>query len=178
MGSYLLKGYVDTWLTSAAPGEALSTVWYVEQTAHPASVRKSDMSLGPTVSAMSYSVVQSIVMITWCIRSNIPLAWVLGDITPWSSASPLHPANNPFHLLCVNLEQNQSCNHHSCQEEQNELQVAKLSFFEVQQHITAVCWPGQHQGITTAKLVILACASIFGCNNSKSWSFLLWSIVF
>ncbi len=31
----------------AAPGEALSTVWYVERTVHVASMRKSDMSLGP-----------------------------------------------------------------------------------------------------------------------------------
>ena len=48
----------------AAPGEALSTMCYVEQTAHVASVRKFDMSLGATVSAMSNSAVRSIVMIT------------------------------------------------------------------------------------------------------------------
>ena len=48
----------------AAPGEALSTVCYVERMVHAASVKKSDISLGTTVSIMSNSVVWSIVMFT------------------------------------------------------------------------------------------------------------------
>ncbi len=59
----------------AAPGEALSTVQYVERTVHAASVRKSNMSLGTTVSAMSNSAVWSMVMITVCICSNIAFTW-------------------------------------------------------------------------------------------------------
>jgi hypothetical protein len=39
----------------AAPGEALSTVWWVEQTAHAASDRKISMSLVFTYLAISSS---------------------------------------------------------------------------------------------------------------------------
>ena len=38
-----VKQHVPTKI--AAPGEALSAVWYVEQTGHVASIRKSNMSL-------------------------------------------------------------------------------------------------------------------------------------
>ena len=48
----------------AAPGEAFSTVWYVERMVHAASVRNTSMSLGSTILAMSCSAVQSMVVIT------------------------------------------------------------------------------------------------------------------
>ncbi len=45
----------------AAPGEAFSTVWYVEQIAHAALSMKVSMSAGSTDSAMSISEVRIIV---------------------------------------------------------------------------------------------------------------------
>ena len=43
----------------AAPGEAFSTVWYVEQMAQAAFVMNVSISLGSTEGAMSISAVQS-----------------------------------------------------------------------------------------------------------------------
>ena len=54
-------GYI--WDTGTT-GDELEKSWYVERTAHVASVRKSNMSLGTTVLAIYVSVVWSIVMIT------------------------------------------------------------------------------------------------------------------
>ena len=33
-----------------------------------------------------------------------------------------------------------------------------------------MCWPGQQQGVTTAKRVILACAPIVGSNKTNNWN--------
>ena len=53
------EGYVEQHIPSkiAAPGEAFSTVWYIERMAHAAFVRNTSMSLGATVLAMSSSAV-------------------------------------------------------------------------------------------------------------------------
>jgi hypothetical protein len=48
----------------AAPDEALSTVWWVEQKAHAASDRKNLMSLGFTELAISISAVPNYIFIT------------------------------------------------------------------------------------------------------------------
>ncbi len=53
----------------AAPGEALSTVWLVEQMAHAASDRKTSMSLGFAESAVLISVVRSMFITTAWIHS-------------------------------------------------------------------------------------------------------------
>ncbi len=63
----------------AAPGEALSNVWEVEQITHAALSRKTSTSLGVTDSARSISAVCSICLRTWCMRSNI--AFVCGFLT-------------------------------------------------------------------------------------------------
>jgi hypothetical protein len=48
----------------AAPGEALSTVWWVEQMAHAASDKKTSMSFGFTISAISSSDVRNMLPMT------------------------------------------------------------------------------------------------------------------
>ena len=58
-----------------APDEALSTVWWIDHTAHAALVRKSMMSLLLIVLAKSISVVWSIPMIIWGTRSSTAFAW-------------------------------------------------------------------------------------------------------
>jgi len=52
-------------------------------------------------------------------------------------------------------------------------QVAARSFLEAQQHTTAVCWQTQ-QSITTAKVVILAGASIVCGDNANDWNNPFW----
>ncbi len=53
-------------------------------------------------------------------------------------------------------------------------QVAARSFFEAQQHTTAICWQTHQQSITAAKVVILAGAPIVCGNNAKNWNNLFW----
>ena len=48
----------------ATPGEAFSTVWWVQQTAHAAYDKKTSMSLGFTVLAISNSDVHNMFPIT------------------------------------------------------------------------------------------------------------------
>ncbi len=58
----------------AAPGEAFSTVWYVERIAHAALSMKVSMSAGATESAMSISEVRIIVPRTEWMRSHMAFA--------------------------------------------------------------------------------------------------------
>jgi hypothetical protein len=58
----------------AAPGEAFSTVWYVERIAHAALSMNVSMSAGSTDLAMSISEVRIIVPRTEWMRSHIAFA--------------------------------------------------------------------------------------------------------
>ena len=64
----------------AAPSEALSIVWSIEQMAHAASDRKMLMSLGFTELAISISAVHSLFITTAWIRSRM-IAFPLGFST-------------------------------------------------------------------------------------------------
>ncbi len=59
----------------AAPGEAFSTVWYVEQMTHAASDKKTLMSLAFTNLVVSSSAVRNMFVKTAWIRSSIAFAW-------------------------------------------------------------------------------------------------------
>ncbi len=58
----------------AAPGEALSTVWWVERMAHAASDKKMSMSLGFTISAILSLDVRNMFPMMARIRSSIAFA--------------------------------------------------------------------------------------------------------
>ncbi len=58
----------------AAPGEALSTVWWGERMTYAALSRKTLMSSGVNELAISNSAVGRICPSTWCTHSNMPIA--------------------------------------------------------------------------------------------------------
>ena len=58
----------------AAPGDVVSTVWYVERTVQAASTRKVSMSASETVSCISRLAVRNMLIKTLCSRSSIAFA--------------------------------------------------------------------------------------------------------